>query len=111
MNVHIDPKGKYFTPRVNKEPVLSIIRTTEHLIVGCVPVRPDTRLKDELSHEATRFFAVTDAYVYDATGERLLFESSFLLIAHHQVILLSPLEAVSNVSGATWHRVGQKGDE
>lgn len=107
MSSHVDTKGKYFTPRVNKEPVRSIIRTTEYVIIGDVFVRPDQRLKDELGHDTERFFAVTNACVHDARGEELLFESSFLLVAYQQVVLLSPLEALSNVNTA-WQQIKQE---
>lgn len=102
MEVRIDDRGKYFTPRVSKESVASVVRTTDHLIVGNVYVRPDRRLKDELNEDPDRFLAITDAFVYDAYGERLLFGSSFLLVAYTHVILISPVEALSDTAEAIW---------
>lgn len=102
MDVRIDDRGKYFTQRISKESVVSVIRTIEHIVVGHVYVRPEHRLKDELNSEAGRFLAVTNAQVYDNQGTNLLFESSFLLLSYDHVIMISPLEAVSNAGEALW---------
>lgn len=102
MNLRIDDKGKYFTPRVSKESVTSVVRTTDHLIVGNIYIRPDQRLKDELNQDPDRFLAITDAHVYDTTGKKLLFESEFLLIAYDHIVLVSPREAINNVMDTTW---------
>jgi hypothetical protein len=102
MELHIDDRGKYFTPRINKESVFSVIRTSEHLIVGHIHVRPEHRLKDEINGDRDRFLAITDASVYDSTGVQLLFTSSFLLLAYNHVVLISPIEAVSDATDALW---------
>jgi hypothetical protein len=102
MDVRTDNRGKYFTPRVNKESVAAAVRTTEHLIVGQIYVRPDKRLKDELNSGQERFVAVTDARVYDAAGSRMLFESSLLVVGYSHVIFISPLEAISAEQLPAW---------
>ena len=98
MDLRVDDKGKYFTPRVSKESIGVAVRTTEHLIVGQVHVRPDQRLKDELNNSMDRFVAITEARVYDSNGIRLLFESDFLIVASEHVIFVSPLDAVKEAS-------------
>src|SRR6185295_7810743 len=81
MDMRIDEKGKFFTPRVAKDTLTAFIRTGDQIIVGHVYVRPDKRLKDDLSEDTSRFLAVTDARVYDAESEKLLYHSSLLLVA------------------------------
>ncbi len=104
MDVRTDDRGKYFTPRVTKESVATVIRTTEHMIVGMVHVRPDQRLKDELNNAHDRFIAVTDARVYNASGNELLLESSFLLVEDNHVIFITPLEAIKGGEKYAWAR-------
>jgi hypothetical protein len=93
MDVRIDDRGKFFTPHVAKDTVRALVRTTEHLVIGQVYVRPDRRLKDELNSEAGRFLAVTGACVYDSSGKTMLYKTSFLLISYEHVILISPIDA------------------
>ncbi len=97
--VEVTHKGKYFTPRVSKEPVVALIRTHDYLITGSVYTRPEQRLKDELNSDRERFLAVTEAQVYDPSGEQLLFESSFLLIAYDHIVLITPTDAITATSG------------
>jgi hypothetical protein len=104
MDVRTDDRGKFFTPRVTKESVATAIRTTEHLIVGLVHVRPDQRLKDELNNANDRFIAITDARVHNAGGSELLFESSFLLVDANHVIFITPLEAIKGGEAYVWAR-------
>src|SRR5690349_16874560 len=77
MDVRFDEKGKFFTPRVAKDTLPAFIRTGDQVIVGHVYVRPEKRLKDDLSEDTSRFLPVTDARVYDAASEKLLYHSSF----------------------------------
>ena len=102
MDMRTDDRGKFFTPRINKESVATAIRTTEHMIVGQVHVHPDKRLKDELNNPSDRFIAVTDARVHNANGSELLFESNFLLVDAAHVIFVTPLEAVKESEGLPW---------
>ena len=102
MDLRIDDRGKYFTPRVSKESIATALRTTDHMIVGHIYVRPDQRLKDELNLTQERFIAVTDARVYDDQGVNLLFESEFLIVASSQIIFITPLEAISQKEQLAW---------
>lgn len=109
MEMRIDDKGKYFTPRVAKECLPALIRTADQIIVGEVHVRPERRLKDDLGDDRSRFLAVTDARVYTAADETLLYHSSFLLVSYQHIITLSPLEAIENVRAVPWaHVPGQE---
>jgi hypothetical protein len=102
MDVRFDEKGKFFTPRVAKDTVPALIRTADQVIVGHVYIRPDKRLKDDLSEDGSRFLPVTDARVYNAAEETLLYHSSFLLVAYRHIIMLSPLDAMEDVRPVPW---------
>jgi hypothetical protein len=102
MDIRIDEKGKYYTPRVAKDTLPAFVRTVDQIIVGQVYVRPDKRLKDDLNEDTSRFLPITDARVYDATSEKLLYHSSFLLIAYSQIILISPLDALAHIRPTPW---------
>jgi hypothetical protein len=102
MDLRIDDRGKYFTPRVSKESIAAALRTTEHLIVGQIHVRPDQRLKDELNLSQERFIAITDARVYDSLGANVLFESAFLIVASSHIIFITPLDAVEQDRQLPW---------
>lgn len=102
MDLRIDDRGKYFTARVSKESIAVALRTTEHLIVGQIHVRPDQRLKDEMNLSQERFVAVTDAHVYDSQGQNQLFESAFLIVASQHIIFITPLDALKEDQQLGW---------
>lgn len=99
MEIRIDENGKFFTPVVNKEPVAAVIHTGEQLIIGCVHLRPDQRLKDELNSTGDRFLAITDARVYTKGAETLLYTSSLVLIGYSHIVAVSPLDALGPADG------------
>jgi len=102
MDVRFDEKGKFFTPRVAKDTLPAFIRTADQVIVGHVYVRPEKRLKDDLSEDTSRFLPVTDARVYNAADETLLYHSSFLLVAYQHIIMLSPMDALEEIRPVPW---------
>jgi hypothetical protein len=102
LDMRFDDKGKFFTPRVAKDTLPALIRTAEQVIIGHVYVRPDKRLKDDLSEDASRFLPVTDARVYGADDEKLLYHSSFLLVAYQHIVMISPLDAMENIRPVPW---------
>jgi hypothetical protein len=108
MDMRIDEKGKYFTPRVAKDTLPALIRTADQLIVGHVYVRPDKRLKDDLNEDASRFLPVTDARVYNAADESLLYHSAFLLVAYQHIVMISPVEALADVRPAPWQEASNQ---
>jgi hypothetical protein len=108
LDMRIDEKGKFYTPRVAKDTLSAFIRTAHQIIVGHVYVRPDTRLKDDLSEDTSRFLAVTDARVYDAAKEKLLYHTSFLLVAYEHIIMLSPLDALADIRPVPWQALETK---
>ncbi|MBK9709986.1 MAG: hypothetical protein IPO81_01430 [Kouleothrix sp.] len=110
MDIRIDEKGKYFTPRVAKDTLPALIRTAGQVIVGHVYVRPDKRLKDDLSEDTSRFLPVTDARVYRADDESLLYHSSLLLVAYQQIIMISPLDALADVRPVPWQALQAQED-
>ena len=87
------------TPRplyVPTERIEAVIRTGDQLIVGRLHAEPGKRLKDEMNHSSTRFIAITDARVYDATGRELLYTTDFVLIANSHVVSVTPRQSVTS---------------
>lgn len=95
-------KAQYLSPRVAKESVAAAVRTADQLIVGRLHVRPQKRLKDELNVINERYIAVTDARVYDAAGARLLYTTSFLLVANAEIVTVAPLDALQGPPELLW---------
>jgi hypothetical protein len=108
LDMRFDEKGKFFTPRVAKDTLSAFNRTADQVIVGHVYVRPDKRLKDELNEDTSRFLPVTDARVYEAGTEKLLYHSSFLLIAYDHIIMISPFDALAEIRPAPWQALETK---
>ena len=102
MDLRIDQKGKYYTPRIAKNALVAYVRTNDNVIVGQLYARPERRLKDELNDDQSRFLPITDAAVYSPTGETLLFRSAFLLVAYEHIALITPLEAVEADQPIPW---------
>jgi hypothetical protein len=96
MSLEFNEKGKYFTDIISKSAVPSIIQTTKHRIEGCVHIRLDGRLKDELDRNEA-FLAVTNAKVFNADGT-LLCETEFLSVSRLQIVWVMPNED-SSISG------------
>ena len=88
MVTRYDDKGKYFTNIVTKEPFSVYIQTSDSQIQGMVHIRSDHRLKDEMN-EQEQFVAVTDAQVFDHSGN-LKYKSRFMLVNRDQVIWIIP---------------------
>jgi hypothetical protein len=67
MYASFEDKGKIYTNVVTKTPIDVILQTPSHQIHGKLHVRPNGRLKDELT-SSEAFLAITDASVYDSLG-------------------------------------------
>jgi hypothetical protein len=85
-----EEKGKIHTNVISKIPVDAIIQTTNHRIEGKIHVRPDDRLKDELSN-SDNFLAVTNAVVYDKDGE-VQYKTNFISVHRDQIIWIIPID-------------------
>lgn len=94
MVTQFDEKGKFFTRVITKRPVNVVIQTPTHRIQGQVHVRPDERLKDELDQTGA-FLAVTEATVYDVSGEQVILRTHFLALQVQQIIWITPLEELT----------------
>jgi hypothetical protein len=88
MSIRFDEKGKFFTDVISKEAVPVIIQTLTHRIHGQVHIRPDERLKDEIN-QGDSFLAVTEATVFDRTGNKL-YRGDFMAINREHIIWLLP---------------------
>lgn len=90
MDIRFDDKGKFFTDIISKEAVPVIIRTLSERIQGKFHIRPGERIKDALN-QAEIFFAVTDATVFDLSGN-ILYQTGFLAINREHIVWLLPEE-------------------
>jgi hypothetical protein len=88
MSIQYDDKGKFFTDVVTKEAVPVLIQTSINRIRGNIYVRPGDRIKDQLDQD-DEFLAVTEAILYDVSGEEL-HRSDFLLVNKAHLIWLAP---------------------
>ncbi len=77
-----DEKGKFFTQVVQKRPVAVTVQTLQHTIRGTLHVRPDQRVKDELNGDEV-FIAITDATVFNQTGDPLYNHPLMIVNAEH----------------------------
>ncbi|HMD89779.1 MAG TPA: hypothetical protein VKF38_11510 [Anaerolineaceae bacterium] len=94
MTTQFDEKGKIYTSVIKKIPCDTIIQTVNNRIEGKVHVRPDDRLKDVIN-EQEMFIAVTEAVIYDNTGE-VAYTSDLLLVNRAQIIWLLPAKKVQS---------------
>lgn len=99
---YVDRKGKVFSPRIPKDAIQSVLALPNSLILGHIHVRADRRLKDQLDEYAARLLPLTDAYVYRAQDQQLLYRASFLLVAQRQIMSVSPLEALAENQNLPW---------
>ena len=93
MNTRYDEKGKFYTNIIAKEDIEAIIQTDQGRIVGTIHIRPEARLKDEINR-SEQFFAVTDAIVYDVSGDEL-YQCSFMTINRDHIVWIIPNEDLS----------------
>jgi len=84
-----DDKGKIYTQVISKSPIKVILQTEFNRIQGIIHVRIDGRLKDELD-AAVNFLAVTDAAVFDSTGNTELFKTKFMAVNRKQIVWVIP---------------------
>ncbi len=88
-----DDKGKIYTKVVTKSPVKIILQMSTNRITGVMHLRPGERLKDALV-TSEFFLAVTDAKVFDFTGEKLIFETEFVAVNLNQILWVAPEEEI-----------------
>ncbi len=90
MYASFEEKGKIHTNVISKIPVDAIIQTTSHRIEGKIYVRPDDRLKDELS-SSDCFLAITDAIVYGQDGDAI-FKTNFMSVHRDHIVWIIPID-------------------
>jgi hypothetical protein len=98
MSVRIDAKGKTYTDIVRKDEVAALIQTSANLIHGHIFLHTALRLKDELNSTGEQFIAVTEAEVYNASGQ-VLVRSDFLTLNKNQIVWVRPDEEGKAHSG------------
>ena len=95
MSIRFDDKGKFFTDVVSKESVPVIIQTVTHRIQGMLHVRPEERLTDEIN-KGERFFAITEATIFETSGEPL-FQCEFFTINRRHIVWILPADQMAPV--------------
>lgn len=88
-----EDKGKIYTKVVTKSPVKVIVQTSTNRIIGMMHVRPGDRLKDTLVN-SDHFLAVTDAIIYDADGNRVVYETNFTAVNLNHILWVVPEEEI-----------------
>ena len=78
---------------VEMNKVAVVIETSRHQICGQVAVPAVSRLSDYANDPARRFWAVTDAEVSELHGSDRSRQVGFLLIAAHEITMISPIGA------------------
>jgi len=81
---------KRFTHVVAKEPVVALIQLPTQQIRGTIYIRRGKRVSDALREEEG-FLAVTDAVVYDATGQEVV-RAPFLAVHKAHILWVLPEE-------------------
>lgn len=102
MDMRVDERGKFFTARIAKDAVAAFVRTRDQVIVGSMYVRPGHRLTDELNSDVAPFLALTDAQVFRASDEALLYRAGLLMVAYREIVLIGELAALAAVRSAPW---------
>ena len=85
---YYDEKGKVFTDVVTKDAIQATIQTTTHMLRGCIHVRKDQRIKDELDH-SEKFLALTDVSILGPDGQSL-FQVPFVAVQRAQIVWVIP---------------------
>lgn len=75
---------------VEKSQVQVVIFTFMHRIEGTIYTYKDARILDELNAGAKMFIAVTNAKVFLAQSDNLLYEVDFMSLNKNQIVSLIP---------------------
>jgi hypothetical protein len=92
MQKKLGPKGKHFTPVINKVQMEVIIQLADGCIKGTVHVHPENRLLDELNEEGA-FLPVTNA---SAEGLGEVVQTAFLALRKDAILYVTPQEEVQD---------------
>jgi hypothetical protein len=98
---NFEEKGKIFTEVVSKIAVGVILQTTTNRITGKIHVRSGERIKDEIDRNES-CLAITDATIFDTTGNAQIFQTSFLAIQKAQLVWVVPKSEI---------KINNQGDE
>ncbi len=74
---------------VKKDKIEAIIRTSGEIIEGTVYKLPQNRLLDMLNKDSDTFIPVSKARVYNLSTEKFLFETAFLAVNKHHVVVIA----------------------
>lgn len=91
MNYRVDEKGKFFTAHVTKRSLPVTACIGDWVVYGTVYLSSDNRLKDELN-SGESFIAITHAQVWEAHGNRPVYEPDVLIVYKNQIVWIFPRE-------------------
>ena len=88
MTIRFDEKGKFYTQVISKDAVWVLIQTKTHRIRGQIYIQQGERIKDEINH-AEQFIAVTDAVIFDNSGQEI-YHCDFMTLNRDHIVWLVP---------------------
>lgn len=77
-----------YTPKVKKDRLKTVIRTSCETIEGWIHKLPQKRMLDMMNNSADNFIAVSKAKVYSANEGKLLYETDFLAVNKNHVVII-----------------------
>lgn len=76
-----------YAPKVKKDKVKTVIRTSGETIEGLIHKLPEKRMLDMMNNSSDNFIAVSDAKVY--SEGKLLYETDFLAVNKNHIVIIS----------------------
>lgn len=89
-----------YTP---KEKIRVVIGTSRYRIEGDVHILAGGRLTDLVNVKAKDFWAVTNAIIWDATADVVLYKIGYGVISRDEIMFLFPVEEID-----TYHEPGSQ---
>jgi len=91
-----------------KDKLKVMVCTPLYRVEGVIHLLPGSRLTDIINIKAGKdFIPITDAKVYAATNDKVLYQTDFVSINRESIIMLFPLEGVEGVSKKRARRTGK----
>ena len=85
MSTRFDTGGKTFSHVVHTQGFPVVIQTKTNRINGTLHLRANERIKDTLN-SSEEFLAITNAQVFDADGNAMIYETGFLAINRRAIV-------------------------
>jgi hypothetical protein len=85
MSTRFEAGGKTFSHVVHTQGFPVVIQTKTNRVNGTLHLRANERIKDTLN-SSEEFLAITNAQVFDADGNGMIYETGFLAINRHSIV-------------------------